>query len=368
MAQMAPALAETAASPSSNRNISSSSVQNPLRETYIEEGRTIDNSKLQIKSTTSHHNGFCRSMAKSNIKSSAGKRVLDESHKLNNLPDMVHNTPESTKLRKLDSQNVPLASCGENTNAREQIQPISARKETLISTPTRIPITTTKTCGSNSPRNRSSCQTSDNKTDDESRQRHLFPCPKPSPRLLLEKKVKNVGLSQARIAARCRKLERRLRTLQSRQLETHVTDQLQSFALNRRKSQQASSRQKHEQPKQDLLTQTSSQLREETSSSDTPTKSLARIGEELPSNASSGQNNIGKHSELGENNLKSESGRNISSNKDKEAEGNAARTLVCQLELAEHVGDSDATECSSGAESCDEMDFNIANTESKVKG
>jgi hypothetical protein len=307
-------------------------------------------------------------MANRNIKSSAGKRVLDEVHKLNNLPRAFLNPPDSPKSSKRDSQNVPLASCGQNTITREQIRPISAQKETLISTPTRISITTTKTCGSNSLENRSSCQASDNKTNDESQQRHLFPCPEPSPRLLLEKKVKNVGLSYVRLSARARKLERRLRTLQSRQLETHVTDQLQTFAINRRKIQQSSSQQKHEQTKQDLtLRKTTSSQNEEETSSETPIKSVARVGESLPSNSSLGQNNINKHTGLGENNFKTESGNVLNTN-DKETEGNAARSLVCQLELVEHVGDSDATECSSGAESCDEMDFSITNNESKPKG
>ena len=359
MAQMAPALAEPAASPSTNGNISSSSVQNALRDPYIEEGKSIENSKLQINSTTSHHNGFCRSMASNNIKSVTGKRVLDEVHKLNNLPRAFHETPKSPKSSKLDSQNVSLASRGEITTSKEQIRSISTRKETLISTPTRISITTTKTCGSNSLENRSSCHASDNKTNDESQQRHLSPCPEPSPRLVFEKKVKNVGLNQARLSARARKLQRRLRILQSRQLETHVTDQLQTFAINRRKSQQGSSQLTSRKP----LTQN-----EEGTSSNTPIKSLARIGEEeLSSNASSAPNNSSKLSGLGENNVKTHSGNVLKTN-GKETEGNAARSLVCQLELVEHVADSDATECSSGAESCDEMDFNVSSSESTPKG
>ena len=39
-----------------------------------------------------------------------------------------------------------------------------------------------------------------------------------------------------------------------------------------------------------------------------------------------------------------------------EGESDVARGLVCQLELLEDVGDSDATQSSSGGESCDEMD------------
>ena len=359
MAQMAPALAEAAATPSTNGN------------PYIEEGKTIDDSKLQINSTssstTSHHNGFCRSMANSNIKSSVcGKRVLDEVHKLNNLPRAFYETPKSPKLSKPDGQNVSPASCGENAISNEQIRSISAQKETLISTPTRISITTTKTCGSNSLENRSSCQASDNKTNDESQQRHLFPCPEPSPRLLLEKKVKNVGLNQARLSTRARKLQRRVRTLQSRQLETHVTDQLQTFAINRRKSQQVSSQQKYEQTKQEVASRKALSQNEEETSSNTPIKAVARVGDEPASNASPGPNNSSKHAELGENNVKPNSGNVLNAN-GKETEGNAARSLVCQLELVEHVADSDATECSSGAESCDEMDFNISNSESKLK-
>lgn len=362
MAQMAPALAEAAASPSSNGNISSSNAQNPLRESYIEEEDAIDSSKLQKSSTKSHHNGFCRSMANSNIKTS-GKRAFDEFHKSNKLTHSFHNPPESIKLSKHDIHSVPLATCGENTVSSQEIGPIFDQNETLNSTPTRIPITTTRTCGSNSLENRSSCQASDNKTNDESQQRHSFPCPEPSPRVLLQKKVKNVGFSQARISARAQKLERRLRTLQSRQLESHATDQLQKFALSRRKSQHVASQQKHEQTKQELALRQPSQ----SSSDDTQVKSVVRVGDEVPANAPSGQKNEHKHIPLGGNNVKTVSGCVLNSANEKEAEGNAARTLVSQLELAEHVGDSDATECSSGAESCDEMDY-TANAESKGKG
>ena len=359
MAQMAPALAEAAGSPSPNGSISSSSVQNALREPYIEKGNTIDNSKLHINS---NHNGFCRSMANSNIKST-GKRGLDD--KLNNLSRALHNSSDSSKSSKLDSQGTSLPPSGDDVVTREQIRPISSQKEGLFRTPTRIPITTTKTCGSNSLQNRSSCQASDNKTNDETQQRHLFPCPEPSPRLLFEKKVKKIGLNQACLSTRARKLERRLRTLQSRQLETHVTEQLQTFAVNRRKTQQSSSQQKFEQVKQDLtLRQASSQFKEEASKEST-SKPVARVGEELPSNASSGQNNINKHDELRENNVKTDSG-GVVNNSEKETKGRA-RSLVCQLELAEHVGDSDATDCSSGAESCDEMDFSPTHSESKAK-
>lgn len=362
MAQMAPALAEAAGSPSANGNISSSSVQNVLREPYIEKGNTIDNSKLHINSTTPNHNGFCRSMANSNIKST-GKRGLDD--KLNNLSRALHNPSESSKSGKPDSQGTSLSSCSGDAITRGQIQPNSSQKEGLFRTPTRIPITTTKTCGSNSLQNRSSCQATDNKTNDELQQRHLFSCPQPSPRLLFEKKVKKIGLNQARLSSRARKLERRLRTLQSRQLETHVTEQLQTFALNRRKTQQSSSQQKTEQAKHDLTVRQASGLLKEEVSKESMSQPVARIGEELPSNASSRQNNINKHNELKENNVKTDSG-DVLSNNEKETKGNA-RSLVCQLELAEHVGDSDATDCSSGAESCDEMDFSPTNSESKKR-
>ena len=364
MAQMAPALAEAAGSPSPNGNISSSSVQNSLRQPYIEEGTAIDNSILPINSTTSNHNGFCRSMANSNIKSTAGKLALDpDIHKFNNLSRALHSPPESTKSGKLDGQRPSLPSPGENAVQKEQIRSISAGKETIISTPTRIPITTTKTCGSNLLENRSSCQASDSKTNDELLQRHLFPCPEPSPRLLLDKKVKKAGLNQARLSTRARKLERRLRILQSRMLETHVTEQLQTFTLNRKKTQQTCSQQKQEQTRQDLTSRKTSINRGETSSETPRINSVTRVEKEPQSTVSQGQNNKRKHTGFEENNPKSE----CCVNTDKEAKGQA-RSLVCQLELAEHVGDSDATECSSGAESCDEMDFSITNNESKAKG
>lgn len=368
MAQMAPALAEAAGSPSTNGNISSSSSQNPLREPYVEEGITIDNSKLQINSTTPKQNGFCRSMANSNINSTVGKRVLDEVHKFNNLPRAFSNATESTKSGKINSQEVPLASVGESASTMEQTRPISTQKESLTSTPTRIRITTTKTCGSNSLENRSSCPDLYSKTNDESQQRYLFSCPEPSPRLLLEKKVKKAGLNQVRLSTRARKLERRLRTLQSRQLETHVTDQLQTFAVNRRKAQLSISQQKYDQTKSDLtLRQPSRQLKEETSCEST-SKSVGRVGEELPLKASLGTNINDSHTDMGGNNIRTGCADALNPVNDKETEGNAAKSLVCQLELAEHVGDSDATECSSGAESCDEMDCNPGSSEARAKG
>ena len=372
MAQMAPALAEAAGSPSPNCNISSSSVQKPLRNSYIEEETTIDKPKVQCNSTTSNHNGFCRSMANSiNVNATAGKavkRVLDEVHKLNNLPRAFQGPLESTKSSMVNSQSASLASCGENTSLSNETRPISSQKEMLVSTPTRIPITTTKTCGSNSLENRSSCQASDNKTNVESQQRHLFPCPEPSPRVLYAKRVKKVGLNQIRLAARARKLERKLRTLQSRQLESHVTEQLQTFALNRKKAQQGFSHPKHEQSKQDLTLRQASTIKlKEEGSSETPLKPFGRVGEETTSDASSLQKNDNKQSGVLENNRRTDCG-SVSKRSGNESEGNAARSLVCHLELAEHVADSDATESSSGAESADEMDYTTASSESKAKG
>lgn len=264
----------------------------------------------------------------------------------------------SSGLIKSDSTNndrANLTSGNVDSGDEQNTRPISAKEETLLSTPTRIPITTTKTCGSDSLENRSSCQSSEGELHEN--QRESVYCAEPLSRNLLEKKVTSVAQSQTRLSLRCRKLEKRLRVLQSRQLENHVTEQLQTFALNRRKSQQIYSHSKEETKHNEVLPSTKKKTIETTINSVTCNRQGASLSDNSKKEeCTSGENTV--------NNIPEKSVVNL----DVENDGNAARTLVCQLELTEHVGDSDATECSSGGESCDEMDLNIGNNDPKPKG
>lgn len=375
MAQMAPALAEAAGSPSSNSDITSSTVQNPLRPSNIGEAIKNENSRLHINSASLNQNGICRSLANSNNKTTTSTAetvscLMEKIHKLNKPSYTRQKSLESTVYGKPNSQNPCPASHVEKTNDSDKIRLLSSQKETLVSTPTRIPITTTKTCGQNSLQNLSTCDVSVEKTNEEMTQRHSVARPESSPQALLDKRVKEIGCNQTRLVARARKLERRLRTLQTRQLESHVCGQLSSFSVGRKKSQtnrfDHSLPDQHDPKSHPNFRQAASHIVKEESSREKrqQTKSLDRV------EGSSQTSHLNRSSEdsqlLGQIETGLATECNASSNSAfKESESDVARSLVCQLEQVEEVADSDVTQCSSGGESCDEMDIDVSNTDLK---
>lgn len=367
MAQMAPALAEAAGSPSPNADIPSSNVQDPLRLSSIREAVKNENSRLHIDSVSLNHNGICRSLTNCTSTTKSVSCVMENVHKLNKFTYARQKSMESTVCTKPDSQIQCQTSRVEKTNDRDKINSLSSKKEMLVSTPTRIPpITTTKTCARNSPQVFSSCGVSVDEMNDEVNQRHSFAGLKSPSKALLDKKVTKIGCNQTRLFSRARKLERRLRTLQTRQLESHVCDQLTSLSVSRRKSRTTQSELSSEQ----LDSKIHPNFR----------RCASHIVKEESSREKRQQNSLTRENKLNLNRSPGDAGKlggqigtdfgtlscsNLTGGYS-EAETDVARTLVCQLELVENVGDSDATLSSSGGESCDEMDDRSSSNEFKT--
>ena len=359
MAQMAPALVEAAGSPSPNTDISSSTVPDPLRLSNVDEAIKQENSRLHINSATLNHNGICRSLANSRTTTKPVSCVMEKVHMLNKFPYARQKSLGSTVCPKPNTQLQCPPSPVEKTTERDKIHSQSSPKEALVSTPTRIPPkTTTKTCAANSQQSLSSCGDSVDNTNSEIKQRHSVAHPESSPQALFDKRVSKIACNQNRLAARARKLERRLRTLQKRQLESHVSEQLNVSSVRRRKSQTTRSDNCVEKPNLKVQPNavhgpSSHIVKEEKSKEKRQYNSLAQ------ENKLDSRKTLKDDSKLNgqiKGSLEKETKPRLTTPGFAEGESDVARGLVCQLELLEDVGDSDATQSSSGGESCDEMD------------
>ena len=278
---------------------------------------------------------------------------------LNKFPYARQKSLGSTVCPKPNTQLQCPPSPVEKTTERDKIHSQSSPKEALVSTPTRIPPkTTTKTCAANSQQSLSSCGDSVDNTNSEIKQRHSVAHPESSPQALFDKRVSKIACNQNRLAARARKLERRLRTLQKRQLESHVSEQLNVSSVRRRKSQTTRSDNCVEKPNLKVQPNavhgpSSHIVKEEKSKEKRQHNSLAQ------ENKLDSRKTLKDDSKLNgqiKGSLEKETKPRLTTPGFAEGESDVARGLVCQLELLEDVGDSDATQSSSGGESCDEMD------------
>lgn len=346
MAQMAPALTEASASPGSSR-------KNSVDLFCPSEELKQESSSLGVDLKLLSQNGLVRLLGETNSIADITNTNLPPDK---NTPIVLKHNEEPQEKREM-----PNGRCDDNTEKRwSEMASASDSKEEKRKQQTLD--LSRRTCASTTAR--SSAGTCSTDCEEDRLSQHPV-ADLESPQVLISKKTARAIQRQTRLENQAKKLGKRLRKLQARQIDVHVHQQLGGFFEQQKEICQSSADLAKKEGLKSAIDVVSENSLSNTDSktgrnvfpetNNTMSTNLASFTNQvkgtnyITSFGSDGLgNNSGKkneHSELGNKDI-----FNISNDQIRMAD-NVLGRLSSQVEHLENIGDSDATDVSSGEES-----------------